>query len=139
MNAFEWPAKGRKTMPVQPLPASMLQPVDYVDETDYEPGSADAPCGQQLEVPLPEAIDGALTDAYVAADQDLFWLAEHGELERAARKLAALRAMVEARRKPPEWARYSARCCRSPVYSTHPFTFNDGCGAGGVAATEVTG
>ena len=69
MNAFEWPAKGRKTVPPPPQP----------------------------EVPWPEAIDGALTAAYVAADQDLFWLAEHGELERAARKLAALRAMVEAR------------------------------------------
>lgn len=43
------------------------------------------------------AVPPELRDAWVAADQDLFWLAEHGELERAARKLAALRSMAEAR------------------------------------------
>lgn len=44
---------------------------------------------------IPEPVPEELRDAYVAAEHDLMWLAGHGRLADAARKLSGLRHMQE--------------------------------------------
>lgn len=48
-----------------------------------------------MRTPISEPVDKAVQAAYVQAYQDLHWLAEHGKLEQAARRLAAMRYMTE--------------------------------------------
>lgn len=40
-------------------------------------------------------------------------------------------------KKPPEWAKHSAKCCDGPVYSSLPFTYSDGCGKGAVTSAPL--
>jgi hypothetical protein len=45
---------------------------------------------------------------------------------------------IDPSERVPEWAKHSAKCCNSPVYSSLPFTLNDGCGKGLAASKSLT-
>ena len=48
-----------------------------------------------MQTPIAEPVAKPVQAMFVQAEHDLMWLAEHGRLEHAARKLAAMRYMTE--------------------------------------------